>query len=203
MLQRPGEWGFETTHCHSQFWHLQQTSKEFKIHTIYSEISEKIKPLQLLHRTTRAQDQATTNCRKNWQSSKQLKLDTILDAWQKRFIFPSQSDSLKFWKTVMANFCSDDFAVWEAPASLKLSIEVILCIEYIDIMSTSYAYVLLLRRARSPPQHAARDCREIHIWTIGNRILPNSKKLKSNNVFNTTYNSWVVLGGLDRIQVIL
>ena len=35
------------------------------------------------------------------------------------------------------------------------------------------------------------------------RILPESEKLKSDNVFNTTYNSWVVLGGLDMIQVIL
>ena len=81
------------------------------------------------HLTARAQDRATTNCRTNWQSSKQLKLDTILDAWQKHFISPSQSDSLRLWQNAMADFCSDDFAVWEAPASLKRSIEVILCIE--------------------------------------------------------------------------
>ena len=36
--------------------------------------------LRFSHRTARAQDRATTNCRTNWQSSKQLKLDTILDA---------------------------------------------------------------------------------------------------------------------------
>ena len=37
--------------------------------------------------------------------------------------------------------------------------------------------------------------REIHICTIGHRILPKSEKLKSDNVFKTPYNSWVVLGG--------
>ena len=31
------------------------------------------------------------------------------------------------------------------------------------------------------------------------RILLESEKLKSDNVFNTTYNSWEVLGGLDMI----
>ena len=34
--------------------------------------------------------------------------------------------------------------------------------------------------------------------TIGHRILP-----ESDNVFNTTHNSWIVLGGLDMIRVIL
>ena len=33
----------------------------------------------------------------------------------------------------------------------------LLCATILDIMSTSYAYVLLLRRARSLPRHAARD----------------------------------------------
>ena len=82
-----------------------------------------------VHSNMRAQDRATTNCRTKWQSSKQLKPDTILDAWQKHFISLSQSDSLRLWQNAMADFCSYDFAVWEAPASLKWSIEVILCIE--------------------------------------------------------------------------
>ena len=38
---------------------------------------------------------------------------------------PSQSVSLKFWQNAMANFCCDDFAVWQARASLKLSIDII------------------------------------------------------------------------------
>ena len=68
--------------------------------------------LEIMPCTARAQDRAMTNCRTNWQCSKQLKLDTILDAWQKHSISPSQPDSLKFWKNAMANFCSNDFAVW-------------------------------------------------------------------------------------------
>ena len=35
-------------------------------------------------------------------------------------ISSNQSDSLKFWKNVMADFCSNDFAVWEAPASFEV-----------------------------------------------------------------------------------
>ena len=42
---------------------------------------------------------------------------------------PSQSDSLKFLQNAMANICSDDFAVWQARASLKRSIDNILFIE--------------------------------------------------------------------------
>ena len=37
--------------------------------------------------------------------------------------------------------------------------------------------------------------RKIHICTIW----PESEKLKSYNVFNTTHNAWIVLGGLDMI----
>jgi len=39
------------------------------------------------------------------------------------------SESLQFWQNAMAYFCSDDFAVWQVHAVLKLSIEVILRIE--------------------------------------------------------------------------
>ena len=53
---------------------------------------------------------------------------------------PSQSDSLKFWQNVMAYFCSNDFSVWQARASLKLSIDNILCIElkqsYFEILES-------------------------------------------------------------------
>ena len=41
-------------------------------------------------------------------------------------------------QNVMTEFCSCDFAVWEAPASLKLSIEVILCIK----LKQSYCEIL-------------------------------------------------------------
>ena len=41
-------------------------------------------------------------------------------------------------QNVMAKFCSGDFSVWEAPASLKWSIEVILCIE----LKQSYCEIL-------------------------------------------------------------
>ena len=49
---------------------------------------------------------------------------------------------------------------------------------------------------RGHPHISAAD---VHICTISHHILPKSEKLKSDNVFNTTYNSWVVLGGLDMI----
>ena len=51
---------------------------------------------------------------------------------------PSQSDSLKFWQNEMAYFCSNDFSVWQARASLKLSIDNILCIE----LKQSYCEIL-------------------------------------------------------------
>ena len=51
---------------------------------------------------------------------------------------PSQSDSLKFWQNVMANFCSDEFAVWQASASSKGSIDNILCVE----LKQSYCKIL-------------------------------------------------------------
>ena len=53
-------------------------------------------------------------------------------------ISQSQSVSLRFWQIVLAAFCSSEFAVWEAPASLKLSIEVIICLE----LKQSYCEIL-------------------------------------------------------------
>ena len=44
----------------------------------------------------------------------------------------------QFLANVMANFCSGDFLVWEAPVSLKQCIEVILGLE----LKQSYCYIL-------------------------------------------------------------
>ena len=43
-----GEWGLETNYHLPQFPDLQQIQKEFKLHTVYLEISEQINPLQLV-----------------------------------------------------------------------------------------------------------------------------------------------------------
>ena len=43
-----------------------------------------------------------------------------------------QIQFLRFWQNVMADFCSGDFAVWEAHASLKLCIEIILLIDWAE-----------------------------------------------------------------------
>ena len=45
------------------------------------------------------------------------------------FISFQFSESLQFWQNAMADFCSDDFAVWQAHAFLKRSIKVFLRIE--------------------------------------------------------------------------
>ena len=90
----------------------------------------------------------------------------------------------------MAYFCSDDFAVWQARASLKLSIDIILCIElkqsYCEILesvsavlakiswnfhpwSLSASHRIALTRER---KNSSRIAREIEIFSIFAWLVP-------------------------------
>ena len=90
--------------------------------------------LQGIHHTVRADGWGPTNYRINWH---------YFSGLTTTFISPSQSDSLIFWQNAMADFWSSDFAVWEALASLKRCIEVILRIElkqrYCEILESAPA----------------------------------------------------------------
>ena len=88
-------------------------------------------PTSNFHLTERAQDRAPTNCRTNWQSSKQLKPRHHFSCFTTTFRFSESVRLTEIVQNVMADFCSGDFAVWEAPASLKqcIEVQVILCIE--------------------------------------------------------------------------
>ena len=85
--------------------------------------------LQGIHHTVRADGWGPTNYRINWH---------YFSGLTTTFISPGQSDSLIFWQNAMADFWSSDFAVWEALASLKRCIEVILRIE----LEQSYCEIL-------------------------------------------------------------
>ena len=72
------------------------------------------------------------NCRTNWQSSNQLKNRHHFSCLATTFYFSESvrlTARLRLWQNAMADFCRGDFAVWEAPASLKQCMEVILSVE--------------------------------------------------------------------------